>query len=214
MDLCVRDQTIGDFTCVLASKAPVPGGGGASAVAGSVGAALGAMVCELTRGKKRYAEVEPRVCEIAEELGRIRADLLELADEDARAFEPLSRAYGLPRGTEEERARKAEVMEAALLSACEPPLKIMERVCDAIELVDEVSRIGSKIAISDAGAGATLLSSALRAASLNVFINTRSLADRDRAFELEARAQELLERGCAAADAAFERVERGIRWQR
>lgn len=213
MDLCVKDQTIEDFTSVLASRAPVPGGGGASAVAGSVGAALGAMVCELTRGKKRYAEVEPRVCEIADELGRVRADLLALADADARAFEPLSRAYGLPRGTEEERAHKAKVMEVALLDACDPPLQIMERICDAVELVDEVSRIGSKIAISDAGAGAALLSSAQRAASLNVFINTKSMADRDRALELEARAQELLDRGCEAADAAFKRVERGIRWQ-
>lgn len=214
MDLCVKDQRIEDFTEVLSSKAPVPGGGGASSVAASVGASLGAMVCNLTRGKRRYAEVEGRVCEIVDELDRIRTDLLALADEDARAFEPLSRAYGLPRETDEERAHKAEVMEAALLAACEPPLKIMERTCDAIELVDEVSRIGSKIAISDAGAGAVLLSAALRAASLNVFINARSLADHDRAFDLESRAQELIDRGRSLADAAFERVERGIRWQR
>lgn len=214
MDLCVKDQRVAGFTEALSSKAPVPGGGGASAVAAAVGASLGAMVCNLTRGKRRYAEVEGRVREIVERLEVIRGELLELADEDARAFEPLSRAYGLPRDTEEQRARKAEVMEAALLAACEPPLKIMERTCDAIELVDEVSRIGSRIAISDAGAGATLLSAALRAASLNVFINAKSLADRDRAFELEARAQEMIERGCAVADAAFDRVERGIRWQR
>lgn len=213
MGLCVKDQRIEDFTEVLSSKAPVPGGGGASAVAGAVGAALGAMVCNLTRGKRRYADVEARVCEIVEELERIRADLLALADEDARAFEPLSRAYGLPKETEEQRAYKAEVMEGALVAACEPPLKIMGRIREAIELVDEVSRIGSRIAISDAGAGATLLSAALRAASLNVFINTKSLADRGRAFELDARAQELLEEGCAQADSAFERVERGIRWQ-
>lgn len=210
----IKDLSIGEFMDVLSSKAPVPGGGGASAVAAAVGCSLGRMVASLTLGKKRYAEVEERVCEIAGRLDELRTELLALADEDARAFEPLSRAYGLPRETEEERAHKAEVMEAALLAACEPPLKIMERTCEAIELVDEVSRIGSKIAISDAGASATLLSAALRAASLNVFINTKSLADRDRAFELEARAQELIERGCAMADAAFERVERGIRWQK
>ncbi len=210
----IRDQRVEEFLDVLGSSAPVPGGGGASAVAASVGVSLGQMVANLTTGKKRYADVQARIDELIPRCETIRSDLLALADADAKAFEPLSRAYGLPRGTEEERARKAEVMEEALRTACEPPISIMEKICEAIDVVDELSRIGTRIAISDAGAGATLLSASLKAVSLNVFINAGSMTDRDYANALVARAQEMLDSGCETADDAFLRVERSIRWQR
>jgi formiminotetrahydrofolate cyclodeaminase len=100
----VADLRLGEFSDVLASKAPVPGGGGASAVAAAVGASLGQMVASLTLGKKKYADVQGRIEELIPRFEAVRADLLALADEDAKAFEPLSRAYGLPRSTEEERA--------------------------------------------------------------------------------------------------------------
>jgi formiminotetrahydrofolate cyclodeaminase len=208
----VADMRVGEFSDVLSSKAPVPGGGGASAVAAAVGASLGQMVASLTLGKKRYADVQGRIEELIPRFEAVRDELLVLADEDAKAFEPLSRAYGLPKGTEEERVHKAEVMEAALRAACEPPLKIMEKTCEAIDLVDEVSLIGTRIAISDAGAGATLLSAALRAASLNIFINAKSMADREYAEDLLSHTQEMLDEGCKKADNAYLRVERGIRW--
>jgi formiminotetrahydrofolate cyclodeaminase len=208
----VADMRLGEFSDVLSSKAPVPGGGGASAVAAAVGASLGQMVASLTLGKKKYADVQGRIEELIPRFEAVRADLLALADEDAKAFEPLSHAYGLPRSTEEERAHKAEVMEAALRCACEPPLKIMEKTCEAIDLVDEVSRIGTRIAISDAGAGATLLSAALKAVSLNIFINAKSMADREYAEDLLSHTQEMLDEGCKKADDAYVRVERGIRW--
>lgn len=208
----VADMRVGEFSDVLSSKAPVPGGGGASAVAAAVGASLGQMVASLTLGKKRYADVQGRIEELIPRFEAVRSELLALADEDAKAFEPLSRAYGLPKGTEEERAHKAEVMEAALRSACEPPLKIMKKTCEAIDLVDEISRIGTRIAISDAGAGATLLSAALKAVSLNIFINAKSMADREYAEDLLSHTQEMLDEGCKKADDAYVRVERGIRW--
>ena len=208
----VADMRVGEFSDVLSSKAPVPGGGGASAVAAAVGASLGQMVASLTLGKKRYADVQGRIEELIPRFEAVRDELLVLADEDAKAFEPLSRAYGLPKGTEEERVHKTEVMEAALRAACEPPLKIMEKTCEAIDLVDEVSRIGTRIAISDAGAGATLLSAALKAVSLNIFINAKSMADREYAEDLLSHTQEMLDEGCKKADDAYVRVERGIRW--
>lgn len=208
----VADMRVGEFSDVLSSKAPVPGGGGASAVAAAVGASLGQMVASLTLGKKRYADVQGRIEELIPRFEAVRDELLVLADEDAKAFEPLSRAYGLPKGTEEERAHKAEVMEAALRTACEPPLKIMKKTCEAIDLVDEISRIGTRIAISDAGAGATLLSAALKAVSLNIFINAKSMADREYAEDILSHTQEMLDEGCKKADDAYVRVERGIRW--
>ena len=207
----IADLSIGEFMDVLSSKAPVPGGGGASAVAAAVGCSLGRMVASLTLGKKRYAEVEPRVREIAERLDALRNDLLALADDDATAFEPLSCAYGLPKDTDEERAHKAEVMEAALKAACEPPLAIMEKICEATGLLAELARVGSRIAVSDAGAGAILLSAAVRAASLNVYINARSMEDRGCAAALTARADELVSGACRVADATFEQVEGGLR---
>ena len=100
----IADLTIGGFGEALSSKAPVPGGGGASSVAAAVGCSLGRMVASLTVGKKRYADVEARVREIAERLDALRDELLALADDDAEAFEPLSRAYGLPKTTDAERA--------------------------------------------------------------------------------------------------------------
>lgn len=206
----VTDTTLEGFLDALASSAPVPGGGGAAAVAGSMAASLGEMVANLTRGKRRYADVQEQVEACVERAESLRADLLALADADAAAFEPLSAAYGLPKGTDEERGRKAEVMEAALREACEPPLLMMERVCEVIDLLEELGRIGTRIAISDVGAGATICSAALRAASLNVLINARSMGDRAYADALVARTRGLVDEGCAKAEAVFRDVERGI----
>ena len=125
-------NTLDGFLDSLSSSAPVPGGGGASAVAAAVGVSLGEMVANLTSGKKRYADVQGRIDEIVPAAERIRSELLGLAEADAAAFEPLSKAYGLPHATDGERAHKASVMEAALREACEPPLAIMGKICEAI----------------------------------------------------------------------------------
>jgi formiminotetrahydrofolate cyclodeaminase len=204
-------RTVAGFSQALGSSAPTPGGGGASAVVAGIGVALGQMVASLTQGKERYVDVQGRIEEISPRLEELRRELLSLADADAEAFEPLARAYRLPRGTEEERRHKADEMEVALAGACVPPIRIMERTCEAIALVDEVSRIGSTLALSDAGAGAAVLSAALRAASLNVFVNAGTMRDRDRAEELTSRAQSLLDDGCARADEVFRRVEEMVR---
>ena len=110
-----------DFVEILASKAAVPGGGGASALVGSIGVALGHMVGSLTLGKKKYASVEENIQRCQQQANALAKRLLDLMDEDARAFEPLSKAYGLPHATPEETARKAQVMEQALLTACGAP---------------------------------------------------------------------------------------------
>lgn len=206
----VTDTSLTGFLDVLSSAAPVPGGGGAAAVAGAMAASLGGMVASLTSGKRRYADVQAQVDDCVGRAGRLRGELLALADADAAAFEPLSVAYGLPKGTEGERARKAEVMEAALREACEPPLRMMETLGEVIDLLEELGRIGTRIAVSDVGAGAALASAALRAASLNVLINARSMADREHADALVGRTHRLVDEGCARADALYLEVERGI----
>ena len=145
------NQDIQAFTDVLASKASVPGGGGASALVGAVGTALGSMVGALTVGKKKYADVEAEIIELMKKADVVRAELLKQIDEDARVFEPLSKAYGLPKETEEEKAHKAKVMEACLHEACSVPMEIMVKCCEAIELQKEFAAKGSSLAISDAG---------------------------------------------------------------
>jgi len=194
---------LNDFVSQLSTKAPVPGGGGASALVGAIGSALGCMVGSLTVGKKKYAAVEDDIKALMEKSLALQADLMTLIDKDAEAFEPLSKAYGLPSGTEEEKARKAEVMAVVLKDACEVPMEIMRCCCKAIELIEEYAAKGSVIAISDAGVGATLCASALQGASLNVFINTKSMADREAAEAFNAEANAMLDKYVPMANEIF-----------
>ena len=195
-----------EFVEVLASKAPVPGGGGAAALVGAVGTALGNMVGSLTVGKKKFADIEEEIQELKRRCDQLQADLLGLIARDAEVFEPLSRAYGLPKDTEEQRAYKAQVMEEATLLACSVPMEIMEKCCEAIDIIAVFARKGSRLAVSDAGCGAACCKAALMSASLNVFINTKSMTDRVKADELNARANAMLDAYCPRADANFAEV--------
>ncbi len=181
-----------EFAEVLASKEPVPGGGGASALVGAVGTALGGMVASLTIGKKKYADVEEELKELQNKCNAIRGELLALIDKDAEGFAPLAEAYRLPTETEEQKASKAEVLEAEGVKACSVPLAIMEKCCEAIDAIEIFAQKGSKLAVSDAGVGALFCKAALEGASLNVFINTKSLKNREKAAELNNRANEML----------------------
>ena len=183
-----KSQTCEDFIEVLASKAAVPGGGGASALAGAI---------EIIECKKQADE--------------IAKEFLELMDKDAEAFEPLSKAYGLPKSTPEELAKKEEIMEEALNTACSVPIEIMKTCARGIDLVEVFAAKGSRIALSDAGVGATLLKSAMQGASLNVYINTKSMKDRRKAEELNHLADSLREEYEAKADRIFAEVNSRIR---
>ena len=186
----------------LASKAPTPGGGGASAYAGALASALASMVGNLTVGKKKYADVEERMRAELVELDDTRAHLLSLIDEDARAFEPLA-AYGMPKDTDAERAAQNAALQKALVGACEVPLEIMACCLQVIESCVFVARHGSVLALSDAGAGAVLAKAALMAASLNVVINIGSMDDVERADVYRNQMEDLLAAGGAMADEVY-----------
>jgi len=181
-----------DFAEVLASKAAVPGGGGASAMAGALGVALGSMVIHLTQGKKKFADVEEEFAELEKKADDIRQRLLDLIQEDADGFLPLSKAYGLPKETEEEKKHKEEVLEVELDRACDVPLKIMKCCAESLEILEIVAVKGSKMAVSDAAAGALLSGSAMECASLNVYINAKSLKNRERAAQIRKESDDLL----------------------
>lgn len=195
-----------EFVEVLASKAPVPGGGGASALVGAVGTALGNMVGSLTVGKKKYAAVEEEMYALKAKCDQLQNDLLVLIERDAEVFEPLSKAYGLPKDTEEEKAEKDRVMEIVLKDACSVPIEIMEKCCEAITIIVEFAAKGSTLAISDAGVGAAFCQAALKGASLNVFINTKSMKNREYAEELNKKANLMLDTFTKKADEIFDSV--------
>lgn len=204
-------QSCEEFLEALASGSPVPGGGGSSAFCGALGAALGNMVCCLTSGKKKYADVQGDIERVSAEAQSLRYQLQKLVQEDAVAFEPLSKAYGLPKSTPEELEHRNAVMEKCLNDACAVPLTIMERCTDAIKLLQELAVKGSKIALSDVGVGVSFCRSGLLGASMNVYINTGLMKDRENAASLEKRADLLLEEWLPAADQVVKTVMQGIR---
>ena len=191
-----------EFVGALASSAPVPGGGGAAALVGAVGTALGNMVGALTVGKKKYAGVEDEIAALMVRCDDLQARLLDQVAADAEGFEPLARAYGIPKDD----PNRDAALEEATLRACEAPMRIMALCCEAIEAVAVFAEKGSRIAVSDAGCAAACLRAALQSASLNVFINTKSMRDRDAAADINARAGAMLERYAPMADDVFARV--------
>lgn len=205
------DKSCREFAGVLASKEPVPGGGGASALVGSLAASLGSMVGNLTLGKKKYAAVEADIRDLTGQMDKLREELLELTEEDARVFAPLSRAYGMPKDTEEERAEKDRVMEAALKEATRVPLEIMRKCCQVIRLQEEFAEKGSRLAVSDAGVGVIFAKSALQGAALNVFINTGSAKDREFAEAAEREAEDMMKEYTMKADEVYALVYSSLR---
>ena len=202
----IESMTIQEFLDVLSSKEPVPGGGGASALAGALGNALGQMVSNLTIGKKKYALVEDEIKELAERMKGIQGQFTQLADQDAKVFAPLAKCYSLPSGTEEEKAYKAEVMEARLLDASLVPMEIMEKAAEMLEIMDILADKGSRMAVSDVGGGVQFIRTALLGAVMNVYINTKSMKNREKAEEMNEKAERLIREGTEAADRIYQKV--------
>ena len=203
-------QSCEQFLAELAGKAPTPGGGGTAALVGAAGVALGSMVGSLTIGKKKYAAVETDIQALNAQAEVLRKELEALVQADAEAFAPLAAAYGLPKDTPEQAAHKAAVQETALDTACAVPLEIMGKCAEGIALVEEYAAKGSALAVSDAGCAAALCKAALQAASLNVFINTKTLQNREKAEEMNAYCLKMLDTCGKKADEIFETVKNGF----
>lgn len=190
------DKSCREFVEVLASKAPVPGGGGAAAFGGAIGMALSNMVGNLTVGKKKYAEVEGEAKDLLERGYRVISELETLVSRDAEVFEPLSKAYGIPK---DDPTRAAKLGECAI-EACSVPMEIMRKSAEGIRITNRMAQIGSMLAISDAGCAAAFLKAALVAGSLNVVINLNII--KDEAFVSKSRKEmnQLLGEGTKLAD--------------
>ena len=202
----MTDMNMNEFLDVLSSKEPVPGGGSACGYVAAVGLALGNMVLALTTGKKKYAEHQEEIEKLIVRANELTKALADCMDKDAKAFKPLSEAYGLPKDTDEQLKHRNEVLEKALIEASEAPLSMMEIIVEAIKLIDRISVIGSRLAISDAGVGIQMCKAAINGASLNVYINTKLMKDTDVADDLNTKADELIIRGNQIADEVYDRV--------
>jgi len=195
------------FAQALAAKAPTPGGGGAAALAGALGTALCSMTGNFTAGKPKFAAVEADIQRVLADCQRLRLRLLELVDADALAFEPLSRAYAIPKDD----PNRAQIMEEAAIHACQAPLQIVACCAEALDLLEEMLEKGSKMLISDVGCGAYLCKAAMECAALSVFVNTKLLKNRETAAQLEGQVDETLRRCLPLADRIAASVTASIR---
>lgn len=186
------------FLDELAGSSPTPGGGGASAYCAALGAALSSMVANLSIGKERFRDIEDELKAASSKLAGIRRELVSLIDADAKAFEPLARAYKMPSHTEAEKRDKKAHLQRALVGATEIPLEIMHVCEDVLEPCRFLAEKGSPLAISDAAASAVMCKSAIISASFNVFVNADALDDEEAAQGYRSEAQDVIGRADAS----------------
>jgi formiminotetrahydrofolate cyclodeaminase len=171
-------NSLGNFTELVAAGTPAPGGGSVAAYCGVLAASLGQMVCNLTIGKQKYADAEPRLRAIRSELERLGARLRELIAEDAASFEAVLRAYRLPKDSDEQKTERAAQIQIALQGAVDVPVQTAQRSFEILKLLGELADIGNPNALSDVSVGARLAQVAIRGASYNISVNLESISDR------------------------------------
>ena len=187
--MALYEMPINEFVESLGAKEPTPGGGGAAALAGALGAALCSMVGNYTTGKKAYAAYEEDVIHMIDASEESAERLLELVQADADEFSKISAAFALPKDD----PNRHEAIQEATLAALEPPLEMMREIAKVIGLLEEMCDKGSRMLVSDVGCGASIAQGALVAASLNVYVNTKGLDDREKAAEIEAEVASMID---------------------
>lgn len=196
MNESIVKKSCSEFTAELYSKAAVPGGGGAAALAGALSISLCAMAGNLTLGKRKYAEFESDIRKMLAKAEQLRCKFLELVDEDANAFEPLSKAYSMAKDA----PNFDVIMHHATLNACRAPIEIMRCCKETIDLISEMKCKCSKLLVSDVGCSAALAKATLEAAAMNVFVNTQHLAGDTEAEAMEIEANDILDNYIPLAD--------------
>lgn len=194
------------FVDMLGSSTPTPGGGGAAALVGAIGTALGRMAGSLTVGKKKYADVEAEILALNTKCMCLEKELLDQVEADEKGFLPLAAAYRLPKDA----PGYERFMDEATIAACEVPLKIMDLCAEALDCIAVIAEKGSRLSVSDAGCGAVCCRAAMQAASLTVFINTKTLKNRSAAAEIDEKVHRLLRDYGALADRIYLDVCRGF----
>ncbi|WP_010243154.1 cyclodeaminase/cyclohydrolase family protein [Acetivibrio cellulolyticus] len=201
------NMQLDDFIKTLSSSSPVPGGGGASALIGAIGVSLCSMVANLTSGKKKYAEYQSDIEQIIVRTQASIDKLLGLIQRDAEVFEPLSKAYGIPK----EEPNRNEILENALVLACSVPLEILNEVANVLDVVEQLLEKGTKLAVSDVGVAASACKCAMEGAVMNVYINTKLMKNREYALKINADAEKILEDGIDRCSKIYRQITEELR---
>lgn len=198
---------------ILSSSAPAPGGGSVSGLIAAMGASLGSMVINLTIGNKNNNEKNKELKRLLESCENLRLEFFRLAEKDIESFGPLSKAYSMPKDTEEEKEKRSAFMEEALKEAGETPMILAKTTCELIDVLEELLDKGTKNAISDVGVGATFANSALESSQLNVLINTKYMKDREYAGKLNNEINQITNKYLPKCQIILERVKSYLKEQ-
>lgn len=202
----LAEMKVTEFADVLASDAPAPGGGSTAALEGALGAALTAMVCRLTEGRKKYEEHQDHILAVKEQAAALQTRFINVMDRDTEAFMVISNAYSMPKATEEEKAARSAAIQGGLVTCTETPMEMMELAAETIALTESLLGRFNTVSASDLGVAALSLRAAVQGAWLNVLINIGSLKDRELAETYRARGAALVERVLTLADKVYETV--------
>ncbi len=202
----LAELQVSAFADLLASDAPAPGGGSAAALEGALGAALTAMVCNLTVGKKKSAEYEALAAEAQKKAEGLKARFVDVMDRDTEAFNVVSAAFGMPKATDEEKAERSAAIQKGLEGCTKTPCEMMEMAVEALELTRSVLGKSNDSAASDLGVSALSLRAAIQGAWLNVLINIGSLKNKELAEDYRKKGEALLERALPLADEIYRTV--------
>jgi formiminotetrahydrofolate cyclodeaminase len=202
----LTDQAVSQFLDALASSAPAPGGGSAAALSGALGAALVSMVCNLTLGKKKYADVQDEIAALVEQSEDLRNKLTELLEADVQVYTGVSNAYKMPRKTSEEKAARSAAIQEALKDAAKVPMQVAEACAQVLGLCTPAAELGNVNVVSDAGVAALMAEAGLRSAALNVIININAIKDAAFSDAMRDELNLLLEGRPALKDQIYELV--------
>ncbi len=202
----LAEMQVTEFVNLMASDAPAPGGGSAAALEGAVGAALTAMVCALTVGKKKYADVQELAVESQKKAEELKARFVDVMDRDTEAFNAVSAVFAMPKDTDEQKAARKAAMQEALKGCTKTPFEMMQLACETLELTRSlVGRLNASAA-SDLGCSALALRAAIQGAWLNVLINISGIADEAFAAEYRKNGEALLAKALPLADEIYEEI--------
>ncbi|HHS3413794.1 TPA: cyclodeaminase/cyclohydrolase family protein [Streptococcus pyogenes] len=200
------DLSLTDFAKVLGSDAPAPGGGSAAALSGANGISLTKMVCELTLGKKKYADYQDIIEDLHTKSSRLQQDLLDAIDKDTEAFNLVSDVFDMPKETDEDKAARRTAMQKALKTAAQSPFEMMTLMVEALEITATAVGKSNTNAASDLGVAALNLKAGLQGAWLNVLINLSGIKDEDFVTDYRQKGQALLDKGCHLADDIYMKI--------
>ncbi len=203
-------KTLQEYLTELSSNSPTPGGGNVAALCGALSASLGTMVCNLTIGKKKYANVENEMISVKQKLESYQKTFVELGAKDNAAFEKVMEAFKLPKETDAEKESRSKKIEEATIGAADIPAQVMKTCADILPLLKIIIDKGNRNSLSDAGVAASLIGTAAKSAYLNVIINCSSLSNQTIAQEIKKRADVSIEEISRSSDFLVEQVVKAI----